>query len=237
MNCIHIVLLVLTLWVASSLCDCTDYSGSSCGECVAHKSWNGDPCRWCELDSTCHAFGSIENRCNVFENIVNSTYCNCVPSGCLPVEGYGPQICIWYNSSSSPFNPNNPSTWDGADFLPWNYRSAASCACSGDGNALWETTAASCVRTAIIKGHQSLSNELKWGLRNYTKSFTLCTSNGLSFLPTLYDIHINAYASCCCPGHVAAYLEWVAIFCSGGFFPCAAIPSAILSQGRCGCGW
>jgi len=65
------------------------------------------------------------------------------------------------------------------------------------------------------------------------------------FVDFIYAMHVNAYASCCCSGTIAAKALWYGIFFVGKILPCyldtpvigADIVSFILQNGRCGCGW
>lgn len=238
------ILLVLLFSLVAAL-DCADYT--NCSACVNAESWLGN-CRWCPKPSpsgNCHAFGSPLNPCHAYENINNDTFCDCIPKGCSPAQGWDSTVCTWYNTSAGDNKnpPADPMTWKGADFLPEGYRAAASCACSGGGNTLWNTVPASCVRTSLLKQHLALNATLRKAMRNASLS-----SNPLAiykYVPMVYQMHEDAYAACCCSGHIAAEPLWYGIFFAGKILPCylntpivgADIVSFILEFGRCGCGW
>ncbi|XP_028400226.1 lipase ZK262.3-like [Dendronephthya gigantea] len=54
--------------------DCDEQN--SCKTCAQTESWSGKRCRWCPRTSTCHAHGSVVNKCSRAENVVNSKDCN-----------------------------------------------------------------------------------------------------------------------------------------------------------------
>jgi hypothetical protein len=127
---------------SSSTSSCSGYS--SCTSCAA-SSGAGLGCSWCPIDNTCHNYGSILNDCQFYENIHNASLCGCSPSTCTPTGLTPPSGCSWYvNGTTAP--GDDPSLWEGGDFLLETYGHAAECACSGDGNPLWNGAAANCVR-------------------------------------------------------------------------------------------
>ena len=52
---------------------CNDYK--DCVTCTTHKTWSGDPCRWCPVDRQCRAKGSWFNKCSITQNIVDKNKC------------------------------------------------------------------------------------------------------------------------------------------------------------------
>ncbi|XP_028400147.1 lipase ZK262.3-like [Dendronephthya gigantea] len=58
------------------------FSGPNCDElkdcvsCARTESWSGKRCRWCYRTSTCHAHGSLVNKCSRAENVVKSANCD-----------------------------------------------------------------------------------------------------------------------------------------------------------------
>jgi len=230
MNVSLIIFVILGVFITICKCDCNDWT--DCNSCTSHKSWNGKNCRWCEIDMLCHAFGSLKNNCTVFENIDDNKYCGCK---FVPTPGYGPEICSWYINGSIGYTPINVSLWKGGDFLPPSYAIAAKCACSGNSDKLWFSTAASCVRTNLIKYHIAIPDELKKLLRTATLSGD--PSQWGAFAALFEDFHIKAYSECGCPGTPAPFVAWLGICWGGQFPPCQFIIDAILNFGRCGCGW
>lgn len=161
--------------------------------------------------------------------------------------GFGPEICAWYTNQSY-ILPNDTSLWYGGDFLPPTYTAAAQCACEGDGNPLWNTNAASCVRTFLVNTHKQLSGWIFRSFFNLIKTeqtklqlreATLSNNpiEWTEWAATFEQIHINAYATCGCPGKPAPYPDWLGIVLGGSFLPCPTVIDAILQFGRCGCGW
>ena len=54
-------------------------SKRDCVSCTSHKSWSGQPCRWCPRDDECHAHGAVlANPCSRAENIVTASQCNAI---------------------------------------------------------------------------------------------------------------------------------------------------------------
>ena len=55
------------------------HSKKTCVSCANHRSWSGQPCRWCPRDNECHAHGAIfANPCSTTENIVSASACNSI---------------------------------------------------------------------------------------------------------------------------------------------------------------
>jgi len=228
------ILIFVILGVFVNYCNCACSDWKDCSSCTTHQSWSGDNCRWCELDMGCHAFGAIiTNNCSVFENIDDVKYCGCtVP----PIPGYGSDVCSWYLGGSTTGNPpSNTSLWKGGDFLPPSYASAGNCACVGNGNKLWLTDAASCVRSNLIRAHIAIPADTKQALRTATLSGN--PVKWAEFTGMFQDFHIAAYKNCGCPGAPAPYVDWLGIVLGGEILPCPTIIDAILQFGRCGCGW
>ena len=54
-------------------------SKQNCVSCTKHKSWSGQPCRWCPRDKKCHAHGAVfTNPCSRTENVVSASACNSI---------------------------------------------------------------------------------------------------------------------------------------------------------------
>eukprot|EP00013_Stygamoeba_regulata_P019628 CAMPEP_0177656268 /NCGR_PEP_ID=MMETSP0447-20121125/15457_1 /TAXON_ID=0 /ORGANISM="Stygamoeba regulata, Strain BSH-02190019" /LENGTH=236 /DNA_ID=CAMNT_0019160337 /DNA_START=70 /DNA_END=783 /DNA_ORIENTATION=- len=216
---------------------CVPAVQASCGQASSCAACTAAGCSWCELDSSCHALASPLNKCHYYEGIRDAKLCGCA-AGCTPKPGLDKTACAWYDQTTGSANPDQ---WAGGDFLPVNYRSAAVCACSGCGvggcNRLWEMNppAASCVRTALLAGHQALNATF----RQFVRDTPYADSH--KYVQEFYDMHVRAYAQCCCPGSVAPLISWQAIFYAGAALPCNTWPvgeiASILSFGRCGCGW
>jgi len=160
-------------------------------------------------------------------------------SGCTIGEGVTNEACDWYTSPSS------------LQWLPTNYAMAAGCACTGstEDPQPWESPSAQCVRGSILNQHQNLSPDLVAQLQSWKDSYPNCTLafecpsyysflQG-NFLPAIYKIHSDAYASCCCPGSVAPLWAWNQILVTPyDLVPCSLIPLSIELVGACGCqGW
>jgi hypothetical protein len=238
---VPLLLLVMLGTVNSSAC-----SGiTTCAQCTTTSTW-GNTCRWCEIDRSCHDHLSLENTCHTFENIHKPEYCQC--SGCVPQAGLDSSICTWYDTATG---ASDPTAWDGGDFLPLQYQSAAVCACSGGTNRLYATNppAASCVRTALIRQHKAINGTMRQFIKKtpYIENY--------KYVDFFYDMHVRAYKECCCSGTPAPKVAWYGIFYASAVMPCnycpVATPSkicptvptllneiaAIFETGRCGCGW
>ncbi len=54
-------------------------SKRNCVSCTNHKSWSGQPCRWCPRDNECHAHGAfLANPCSRTQNVVSASACNAI---------------------------------------------------------------------------------------------------------------------------------------------------------------
>ena len=78
MTFLYVLLVCISLsdsnaWLLSGP-DCDDQK--DCVSCTSTKSWSGQNCRWCPRRSTCHTFGSLENKCSQAENIIESNDCS-----------------------------------------------------------------------------------------------------------------------------------------------------------------
>eukprot|EP01126_Amoeba_proteus_P011367 TRINITY_DN14576_c0_g1_i1.p1 TRINITY_DN14576_c0_g1~~TRINITY_DN14576_c0_g1_i1.p1 ORF type:complete len:266 (+),score=33.95 TRINITY_DN14576_c0_g1_i1:198-995(+) len=214
--------------------DCT--AQRNCTSCLGSE--NSD-CVWCPVDSKCYEPGSIiSNPCERWENMRNKEYCaeKCF---CSPPRGVSPINCSWYNQGNIINPPVDPSLWQGADFLPLSYRTAAGCACSGNyDNPLWLSAPASCVRTVLLEFHKGIKDSLKVAIRAATLSWN--PLDKYSYVDFVYEMHTKAYSKCCCPGSVAPLVTWYGVFFGGALLPCEgelSILESILDFGRCGCGW
>ena len=94
-----------------------------------------------------------------------------------------------------------------------------------------------CVRGALIESHQALNGSF----REFVKA-TPYVDNYL-YVDVFYNMHVDAYKQCCCPGVPAPYITWELIFYGAGeLLPCVSTSAAgelsqILNFGRCGGGW
>lgn len=236
------ILLTLSVW-SSVQADCNDIK--SCGKCADSSSWLGS-CRWCSLDNQCHAYGSKVNKCGYYENIKKGAG-SCESDCPVPDPGVNSSACSWYTDTT---DSSDPMEWKGGDFLPDNYKAAASCACSGcsappfsDCDQYWALNPPieKCVRQQILTGHQEMTADVR-------TAFKECVWPCYEFSELVYAIHKNAYSSCYCTGAVAPLEAWEAIFFAGELVPCNSpkqmtatppltILDSILAFGRCGCGW
>lgn len=65
--------LLLVMHACLTLCSDCD-SVLDCYSCTRKTSWS-KTCRWCPLDSACHAYGSLVNPCKVYQNIQDPNKC------------------------------------------------------------------------------------------------------------------------------------------------------------------
>jgi len=215
-------------------------SFTSCSSCTSGSSFTGT-CRWCPTSQTCHDHGSLLNPCSSVENYSDPQMCTCkCAQGC---GGVPASACAWYSTASATLSADS-SQWTGADFLPTQYTSAATCACSGGGSSLWNAPIVSCVRQHILTGHQQMSDAMKRAARTAKQTFF----NGISTGPIidyLYQVHVDAYQTCGCPGTPAPFPTWELLYnAPQAITPivCTETPGVgvlwlILQYGRCGCGW
>jgi hypothetical protein len=81
--------------------------------------------------------------------------------------------------------------------LPRSYTHAATCACTGNGEADWKSPAAACVRMKLGQMHRALSDDTKRKMKEASRgSFAAYTD-------LVYDMHDIAYKQCCCAGKIA----------------------------------
>ena len=226
---------IIAAIAVSAFAGCDDIT--DCSGCTS----NG--CNWCPTTRTCHSKLSWFNSCNTFETISpgEAQYCDCAASCTPPPPSNDKSVCAWYTETTG---SADPAQWAGGDFLPYNYREAAKCACSGCGDdamqsdcdALWEMNlpATACVRGSLLKQHKELSDTFKQAVRDtdYLDSH--------DNVRVFYDMHVRAYSECCCAGEPAPYVTWLGVFYAGSVLPCTSYVgtlSSILQFGRCGCGW
>jgi hypothetical protein len=62
-------------------------------------------------------------------------------------------MCKWLSEKSG---ATDPIKMKGGDFLPTAYTKAATCACTGGGNPLWDAEVATCVRGKMIAGFKGM---------------------------------------------------------------------------------
>lgn len=209
--------------------DCASFT--TCDTCTAQS------CAYCELDGACHSTTDGSNPCSVFESFEADDHglCDC-KAGCTPGVGVNASVCSWYTEVTG---SSDPMQWSGGDFLPVNYRVAAHCACSGCGDLIpdcskyWalEGPAEQCVRQQLYEGHLALNATFRQFIKDtpYIDNY--------KYVGYFYDLHVRAYASCCCPGAPAPADTWYGVFYAGALLPCPAVLDSILALGRCGCGW
>jgi len=212
---------------------------TSCSARTSSSSFSGT-CRWCPTDQTCHDHGSLLNKCSSVENYSDPKMCTCkCVNGC---GGVPASACAWYSTASSTLSSDS-STWTGADFLPTQYTNAATCACSGGGLSLWNAPIVPCVRQLILLGHQRMPDAMKHAARA-AKLSVLGGFSSTDVIEYLYQVHVDAYQTCGCPGTPAPFPTWELLYDAPQVTPidCSATPGVgvlwlILQFGRCGCGW
>lgn len=168
----------------------------------------------------------------------------CSPNGTLPLTD-----CSWY-------------TGNGSAWLPPTYGMAAGCVCTLAHAPFAQAPTAACVRTALHEGH--LTNvyfnastkaalarlktaqcqrdpSLPGGMKCPAAYYAALAHTG--FLHTVYRMHQDAYAACCCPGHVAGEWAWSLVVFGGVFSEalaalCPLEVDMVECFGNCGCqGW
>lgn len=55
------IVFIIQLVLIELDCRCSTYT--DCSTCTNHKTWNGESCRWCPLNRSCHAKWSPKNHC------------------------------------------------------------------------------------------------------------------------------------------------------------------------------
>jgi hypothetical protein len=99
---------------------------------------------------------------------------------------------------------------------------------------------ASCVRTYLLNHHKAMNSSFRQYIKDtpYVQNY--------KYVDFFYNMHVEAYKSCCCSGKPAPYITWMAVFYASAVIPCNYIPvlpsqtteiGQILTYGRCGCGW
>lgn len=168
----------------------------------------------------------------------------CVQS-CTPQGNISLAQCSWYRGQS---------------WLPWSYAAAASCACTLQGLPGQMSPTANCVRSYLLAAHQGDSYFSEAEKANYAGMFSQecnkfpnpgsCVMGNYynavinQMVPKVYQMHVNAYKTCCCPGSPASKPHWYMIFF--GFLEsfvwtnagCSLEVQQIEKRGPCGCdGW
>lgn len=154
----------------------------------------------------------------------------CTPQGRVPIEK-----CDWYK------------TPEVLTYLPTAYASSASCACRLETFPGKNSDSAMCVRSTLIKLHDELNPELKKKMIDMKKKHCndlICSPEYAqwiqdNFVQVAYDLHIQAFRSCCCNSPPAEKFFWrLVMFNWRGVVPCSLISDMIKWRGSCGCqGW
>jgi hypothetical protein len=150
-------------------------------------------------------------------------------SGCTIGPGYDASACSYYNAQ---------------DWLPNAYASAATCACALGNVAGRESPSAQCVRSYLRNVHDGQSEDTKRQLSAFKRQECngwVCSPTYISwihknFVEWVYQVHVNAYQHCCCPGSVAPRFTWNGVmFNWNGILPCYAIVRMQQGFGPCKC--
>jgi len=154
---------------------------------------------------------------------------------CTIPTGYGKSACDWYAQ-------DYPTSW-----LPAAYAASAQCACLGNESAAWDSATAQCVRAQVRIGTGAIDPVVQGTLASLKVTdcgLIYCSDRYYqyvyaNFIPQIYQIHVNAYKTCCCPGTPAPLVAWNYIISSyQGFVPCDYVVAGIEAAGQCGCqGW
>jgi Domain of unknown function (DUF4157) len=141
--------------------------------------------------------------------------------GCKPAAGYPPSNCGSYLSNA----------W----WLPIAYVNNASCACSATPNV----PTANCVRkflqdrlaakSAGLKLSASLMKPLELNPATHAVYQTYVQT---VLTPDIYQDHVDAYRSCCCPHGPAPYVDWIGVT-TVPFRPCSLVGWFIRNFGSC----
>eukprot|EP01129_Flabellula_baltica_P014917 TRINITY_DN7304_c0_g2_i1.p1 TRINITY_DN7304_c0_g2~~TRINITY_DN7304_c0_g2_i1.p1 ORF type:complete len:192 (-),score=23.05 TRINITY_DN7304_c0_g2_i1:61-636(-) len=160
-------------------------------------------------------------------------------ANCSIGSGYSDKECEWYSDPEG-----------GMSFLPTGYCRAASCACRIEDviETARNSTALACVRRRLKEGHLSLSEDLVEEMRFMKEKYcnsVFCSPKYHTFIqekffPLAYQLHVRAFADCCCPHSIAPPLAWRLIMFDWKIIPdyCSFVAHSIEGFGRCGCqGW
>jgi hypothetical protein len=140
--------------------------------------------------------------------------------GCIPAAGLP-------NTSCSPY-------WANAWWLPLAYANNATCACQETPN----TPTAKCVRKklqdrlaatpSLVKVAAAALKPLEVDPLTYP---AYQASIQALLTPRIYDDHVDAYRSCCCPSGPADYPAWIGV--TSVPLPCYVVGYAIRRFGSC----
>jgi hypothetical protein len=170
--------------------------------------------------------------------------------GCKPVPGNATRrSCAVYRYGINSTDTSGVSRYS---WLPYNYASAAYCACTG----LPIAPSSNCVREALhqftfetngsIFFPDTYREELGKMKRAYCSPTMWCDDTYYSYLNTtgfatrIYGMHVKAYSECCCPGAPAPEWAWEMIVQMGSMLSlsCPFEIWTIKTFGACKCdGW
>jgi uncharacterized protein DUF4157 len=131
-------------------------------------------------------------------------------------------------------NTSCSAYWANAWWLPLAYANNATCACQETPN----TPTAKCVRKKLqdrlaatpggIKAAAAALKGLEVSPVTYS-SYQVAVQALLT--PRIYDDHVDAYRSCCCPSGPASYPAWIGV--TAAPLPCSVVGYAIRRFGSC----
>jgi len=140
--------------------------------------------------------------------------------GCIPVAGLPNTNCSVY--------------WANSWWLPLAYANNATCACQETPN----TPTAKCVRKKLqdrLAATPSLIKIAAASLKgleiNPVTYSTYQAAIQALLTPRIYDDHVDAYRSCCCPSGPASYPAWIGV--TAVPLPCSTVGYAIRRFGSC----
>ena len=140
---------------------------------------------------------------------------------CTPAPGYPPEHCSAYLANS----------W----WLPLAYVNNATCACSETPNV----PTANCVRKFLqdrlaatsgwLQAAAAAMKPLEVNPATYPEYQVFVQA---ALTPQIYQDHVDAYRSCCCPYGPAPYWDWIGVT-SVPFPPCSLVGWFIRKYGSC----
>jgi hypothetical protein len=140
-------------------------------------------------------------------------------AGCTPAAGITNSTCSAY--------------LDNAWWLPLPYVNNATCACKATPNV----PTANCVRKFLQDRLAATSTLFKVGAASQKPFETLQPLTYQAFVqsiltPRIYQDHVDAYRSCCCPTGPAPYADWIGVTAIP-FQPCSLVGWFIDHFGSC----
>ena len=140
---------------------------------------------------------------------------------CTPAAGYSPDHCSAYLANA----------W----WLPFAYVNNATCACSATPNV----PTANCVRKFLQDRMEATPVALK-AVASAMKTLEINPATYLEYQTfvqkvltrRIYQDHVDAYRSCCCPYGPAPYWDWIGVT-SVPFQPCSLVGWFIRKYGSC----